>query len=98
VRAPTYLLCEFTEWVCRTYGGSVTSWWRSPARNRLKGGVRDSLHQQGDAVDVVYDGDPPAIAELVAVAKAYFVEVIREPDHDHFESTLAHLHLGRGAT
>jgi D-alanyl-D-alanine dipeptidase len=77
----------------------VTSWYRSHARNAAKGGVANSLHTTGAAVDVVYDTDsqgptdirPPPLDDLRAIATAYFVEVIREKDHDHFESRLAHL-------
>jgi hypothetical protein len=96
VKASQFLLAEFVEWVCRTYAGSVTSWWRSPRRNLAKGGVHDSLHVSGEAADVVYDGEPPHVGDLEMVAAAYFVEVVREGDHDHFESRLAH--LGRPLT
>jgi len=67
---------------CMKFSGSVTSWIRSPNHNHLVGGVPDSLHLDGLAVDVVYDGARPgseADAELVA----YGLVRIAEGDHDH---------------
>jgi hypothetical protein len=49
------------------------------------------LHLVGAAVDVVYDGNPPDVETMRALARPYFVQVVREKDHDHFESTLVHL-------
>ncbi len=83
-----FLLNEYVAWVCLTYHGSVTSWWRSVARNMAKGGVENSKHLYGLAVDVVYDGPAPPLADLQAVATAYFIRIVREPDHDHFQTTL----------
>ena len=84
--AHLYLLAECIDWVCRTYKGSVTSWWRSPERNTAKGGKPNSLHLHGLAVDVVYEGEPPPLVSLEAVALSYAVRVVREHDHDHFQS------------
>jgi uncharacterized protein YcbK (DUF882 family) len=68
--------------VCRKYNASVTSWWRTIEHNaRLPGAAAASLHLQGLALDVVYDGKRPTLSELQALG----LRVIREKDHDHLE-------------
>jgi hypothetical protein len=86
VTAGLYLLSEYVTWVCSQYHGSVTSWWRSGSRNTAKGGRPNSLHLYGLAVDVVYDGPPPRLEDLQHVARVYFVRIVREADHDHFQT------------
>lgn len=59
--------------LCRTFDGSVTSWIRTPKRNREKGGVPASRHQSGFAVDVVLDamsGPHNSAADLDALDQA----------------------------
>jgi hypothetical protein len=81
-----YLLLEFVAWLCTTYQASITSWWRSPAHNAAVGGEAGSLHLIGGALDVVYDGQPPALEDVERVARSYLVKVVREGDHDHFQT------------
>jgi hypothetical protein len=41
----------------------VTSWYRDPTSNRAVGGVRNSQHKRGWAVDIQVDGlEPPQVA------------------------------------
>lgn len=63
---------------------SVTSWIRSPERNATVGGVADSRHLYGLAVDVVLDrgADRPAFE---AAAKTLGLQVIFEEDHLHVQ-------------
>jgi len=61
--------------------GTVTSWWRSSARNRAVGGVPRSLHLYGLAIDYV----PPRgqwQADTAAFKRAG-LRVINETDHLH---------------
>jgi hypothetical protein len=85
------LLLTFVEWVCVNYRVSVTSWWRSARRNLEKGGQTTSRHLVGGAVDLVYDADEkkPELEFLQAIAKPFFVRVIREEDHDHCQTEMA---------
>jgi hypothetical protein len=73
--------------LCAMYGGSITSWYRTPTRNRMKGGVDNSKHLTGEAVDVAWDGPYPPLDALKRHCAAYGVQVVREPSHghDHFE-------------
>ncbi len=71
--------------VCIKYGGSVTSWVRSKKRNRLVGGVRNSKHLLGLAVDIVFDteeGKRKGVRELEGKG----LKVLDERDHIHVES------------
>jgi murein endopeptidase len=78
---------EFAEAVaqyCRLTGASVTSWWRTPSRNRQVGGVPHSAHLVGLAVDVVYDAPPPQ-TERQNWARRLGLKLIAENDHDHLQ-------------
>ncbi len=76
------LLLVKVDGVCRKYNGSATSWWRTIAHNAaLPGSAAASLHLQGLAIDVVYDGKRPTLSELQALG----LRVVREKDHDHLE-------------
>lgn len=78
-------LVDAVDAICRDFRGSVTSWWRSPARNAAKGGVSNSQHQHGLALDVVYEGKTrPSLAQLHPYLSPT-MQLVREPDHDHFE-------------
>lgn len=69
---------------CAETNGSVTSWWRSPARNVQVGGHRRSRHLTGLAVDVVYKPyERPAGVEVHAHALGLWL--LAEGDHDHLE-------------
>jgi hypothetical protein len=66
--------------------GRVTSTYRSPAHNRRVGGVRNSFHLSGRAIDIarrpgVTHGQ---IAAAYRNAGYYLVESLDEGDHSHF--------------
>lgn len=69
------------------FGFSVTSWWRTPPRNRgLGDGDAASQHLAGTAVDVVFDdGGGPDLGLFRATAREYGLEAIPEGDHWHLE-------------
>ncbi len=67
---------------CLAFSGSVTSWCRSIARNAAVGGVANSQHLTGLAVDVVYDGAPPGPEATEWLAQRHLLR-IPEGDHDH---------------
>jgi hypothetical protein len=79
------LLAFFDE---RGWGPSVTSWLRSQEHNAKVGGVPNSAHRYGRAIDVVWDNQPSI--ELVERCLAAFnttveIHFTRETTHDHFE-------------
>jgi hypothetical protein len=61
-------------------GATVTSWFRTPWRNRAKGGKPGSLHQVGWAYDVV-----PASPAAEATLRRWFAGVLNEGDHLHVQ-------------
>lgn len=67
---------------CLIFSGSVTSWTRSPKHNHDVGGVKNSKHLDGLAVDVVYDGGRPG-DEADAELRSRGLCRIKEGDHDH---------------
>lgn len=67
---------------CLAFSGSVTSWVRSVDRNAAVGGVRNSQHLTGLAVDVVYDGAAPGPEATAWLAQRHLLR-IPEGDHDH---------------
>jgi len=66
-------------------GCSVTSWVRSKAHNAKVGGVPNSKHVTGQAIDVVWDIAPPPLEKLKPYLLDMEVKLVREKDHDHFE-------------
>jgi hypothetical protein len=77
--------------------GRVTSTYRSPERNRSVGGVRNSFHLSGRAIDVVprpgvYHRQ---IEDALLSAGYYLRESIAEGDHSHFAFDFA-TRMGRG--
>ncbi|HUE79533.1 MAG TPA: D-Ala-D-Ala carboxypeptidase family metallohydrolase [Sphingomicrobium sp.] len=66
--------------------GRVTSTYRSPARNRRVGGVRNSYHLSGRAIDIARrPGVTHAqIAAAYRNAGYHLVESLDEGDHSHF--------------
>lgn len=66
--------------------GRVTSTWRSPARNRAVGGVRNSFHLVGRAIDIARrSGVRHADIEAAYRRAGYtLVESLDEGDHSHF--------------
>jgi hypothetical protein len=69
---------------CALTGGSVTSWTRSLSHNTAVGGVKNSAHLFGLAVDVVYDAPQPLPAATER-ARRLGLKLIREGDHDHLQ-------------
>lgn len=60
--------------------GTVTSWWRSSAKNASVGGVRNSLHLYGLAIDYV---PRRTWREDEAAFRAAGLRVLNEGDHLH---------------
>jgi hypothetical protein len=69
---------------CYATRASQTSGGRTPKRNALVGGVKDSNHLQWLAADVVYD-EPLPKAMRDRIAARFGLEVVEEADHDHLE-------------
>lgn len=65
---------------------SITSWIRSPQRNKTVGGMSNSQHMDGLAVDLVLDDKTKAPA-LIEKATAMGLKAIDEKDHIHIEPT-----------
>lgn len=80
--------------------GRVTSTYRSPARNRYVGGVRNSYHLSGRAIDVVpRSGVRHRDIETALLNAGYRLqESLDEGDHSHFAFDLAGDSAGRLAT
>lgn len=79
--------CSCIRTLQKRFGFSVTSWFRSPKRNKAKGGMSTSKHLKGLAVDAVLDNmqDTNAKAELTAAARAMGLGVVDEGDHLHIQ-------------
>lgn len=69
--------------VCIKHQCSITSWVRSPKHNAAVGGVPNSKHLTGQAVDAIVDGNYKAFIED---ARSLGLKVIRESDHVHLEN------------
>lgn len=63
---------------------SITSWCRTPTHNEAVGGVPNSFHLLGLAVDIILD-NPEQVRALSAQAVRMGLEVIIEGDHLHLE-------------
>jgi len=66
------------------YPASITSWYRSPKRNKRVGGSSTSLHMLGLAVDVVLDSRTD-LEGFTALAKRLRLWVLDEQDHVHIQ-------------
>ena len=62
-------------------GLRVTSWWRSPSKNKRVGGKANSKHLFGWAFDVT-PNNPATIDKLRSIG---FTKIIPEPDHVHVQ-------------
>jgi uncharacterized protein YcbK (DUF882 family) len=86
--SPLYNLARAYSLVCKViilrelYSFSVTSWFRSEARNALVGGLPKSLHKKGLAIDVVLDSDV-SLKDFKADAEILGLYVYNEGDHLH---------------
>lgn len=80
---------EFAESVaiyCYTHGGSITSWGRSLAHNKLVGGVSGSSHRFFKGADVVYDTSKTYNeVSRIEYARRLGLKLIAEGDHDHLQ-------------
>lgn len=76
--------CYLIHCLCNLYPASVTSWIRTPTRNRAVGGHPKSKHLVGAAVDVALD-DPQQKPAFVRACKALGLQAIDEGDHIHVE-------------
>lgn len=63
---------------------SVTSWGRTPKRNKLVGGKENSKHLSLLAVDVVLD-DPSFKDAFIEAARSSDLKCIDEGDHIHVQ-------------
>lgn len=69
---------------CGLMNASQTSGYRTQAHNAEVGGVNNSLHLVGLAVDVVYD-NPISSGFRESIAKRLGLLLIEEGDHDHLQ-------------
>ena len=67
------------------YDFSVTSWIRSPGRNALVGGHRNSKHLVGLACDIILS-KPEEQEAFTAAAKGLAIKVVDEGDHLHVQT------------
>lgn len=70
--------------LCALYRCSVTSWWRTEARNAAVGGSPKSKHLGGWAFDLVPD-NPDKHDVLVDAAHALGLWAVNEGDHVHVQ-------------
>lgn len=68
----------------RIYPASVTSWFRTEARNRDVGGHPESLHRIGLAVDLSFERDSDRAA-FAQAAQRLGLQCVSESDHLHVE-------------
>lgn len=66
------------------YDLSVTSWYRTPKRNKLVGGSPNSRHLKGRAFDIVLDDDEKKVDFYKDCIKLN-IEAIDEGDHLHLQ-------------
>lgn len=64
------------------FGFSVTSWWRTVKRNQEVGGVPNSKHLSGLAIDLVLD-NPSDNQAFIQAAQGLGLFVLDEGDHIH---------------
>ena len=69
---------------CDLTDASVSSWKRTVKHNTAVGGVVQSAHLFGLAVDVVYDA-PVALPLAMERARRLGLRLLREADHDHLQ-------------
>lgn len=77
--------CTVVYSLCKVYNGSVTSWVRSIAHNKAVGGVANTKHLDGLALDVVLD-DAANQTPFIAACRAVKLRAFWDKDHVHVES------------
>lgn len=70
--------------LAQRYNCSVTSWFRTPARNKRVGGHPNSAHIGGFALDLVPD-NPASKAALIDDAHEAGLDAVDEGHHVHIE-------------
>lgn len=70
--------------LCSAHDVSVTSWWRTRARNDHVGGLPNSRHLDGIGADIELDPGQDR-ADVIATARALGLQVVDEGDHIHVE-------------
>ena len=76
-------LLDIVRYVCLTEGCSVTSWIRTPKRNKRVGGVPHSKHLSGLAVDLVPDSRD--WKPIIHAFRIRGLKVLVENDHLHVQ-------------
>ena len=76
--------CQLIIQLCAQYSCSVTSWIRTPARNKRVGGHARSCHLVGFGADLVPD-DPAVKPALLTAARGLGLDAIDEGHHVHIE-------------
>lgn len=69
------------------YPYSVTSWFRTIKRNKMIGGLPDSKHLTGFAIDIVPDLPKDYWEEIATEGRKFGLEMIVEDDHIHIEDS-----------
>src|SRR6266446_10137368 len=64
---------------------TVTSWWRTTEHNAAVGGLPNSRHLTGDAIDVVWQ-DETDLPILKVDASRMRIRLVREGDNDNFQT------------
>ena len=85
--------CRAVYTVGKKYGGSVTSWGRSPQHSAAVGGSPTDPHTQWVGVDMVYDsgpnrGDathPQYPPKSCPLCSEQGLKVLHEKGHDHYQ-------------
>ena len=71
--------------IIKVNNGSITSWIRSPAHNAQVGGLPQSLHTIGLAVDAVFDHPNDTLAAMIS-ARTAGLHWLKEPNHLHIQA------------
>ena len=66
------------------YSFSVTSWIRTPTRNKLVGGKPNSKHLSGFGIDIVLDEEENK-GQFLASVKSWGLKYLDEKDHIHIQ-------------